>query len=89
MVAATKTNVFIYVPQSLFFFCYEKLTNIIQMKVQSLPQLKATMRDFERKKAKNEHTNKQTEKHKHLNNINKLKLIFRSTKVTIKNKVGR
>ena len=60
------------------------------MKVQSVPQLKATMRDFEKKKAKkNKPTNKQTEKHKHLNNVNKLKLIFRSTKVTIKNKVGR
>ena len=46
------------------------------------------MRDFKNKMAKKRHTNKQTEKHKHLNKVNRLKLTFKSSNATM-NKVGR
>ena len=46
------------------------------------------MRDFESKMAKKV-TYQQTEKHKHLNKVNRPKLIFKSSNATTLNKVGR
>ena len=46
------------------------------------------MRDFKSKMA-NRPTNKQTEKHKHLNKVNRLKLTFKSSNAATMNKVGR